>query len=1064
MTVEKNCVIYHLHSDNSNGTMMDASTKYIDYILKAKEYGMKAIAFSEHGNVFNWILKKMDCDKHKIKYIHGMEAYITTTLEEKVREAFHLGIYAKNYEGVKEINRLSSSSFNKEDNHYYYRPRLSLDEVMNTSDNIIITSACLGSLLNKEGNKFADKLNEFMAKNKHRCFYEIQYHTDPHQVSFNKHLYELSKKSGVPLIAGTDTHALDEKKAKLRLVLQKSKGIVFTNEDVYDLTFKSYDELVKMFEIQDSLPMDVVLEAIENTNKFANMVEDFKLDLTHKYPKVSDNAEKEFKSRLNQGIIDRKVNKYPPEKRKIYYDRMVEEYEVMKGMGNIDYFILLDDIKKFCKSKKIAISPRGSCNGSLLLWVLGVTDIDSIRFGLPFFRFLNPSRVSLADVDIDMSGKRRDEVKDFLANYPDVNGSAIITFQTFQWKGATKAIGRGLGIPLEIVETISADIEEIEEENEETGEMEKITTFHNKEKWMELYPEFIGLVESAIGLIENVSVHACGFVVSNRNLDEELGTFRTDNSKWVISQNNMKAVDAANFVKMDLLIVDMVQIVEDASELAGVKNFGNDDVNFEDNEVWIEMLKSGLGIFQFEKTGWHYLKQALSNFDEFKKNSEGISRLDMMTALNGIIRPAGESIRDNFVKGIPHDNGMVEVNSFLGKTLGYLIYQEQIMLWLNNFCDYNMTESDNVRRAISKKGGTDHLLVPIKKAFMEYCQKTFTYSEDHLSDVVDDNLKVIKSASDYGFSENHSRPYSILGFKGAYLRRYHPLEFLTTQLIVNEGKKEKTTKIMEFVKTHTNIKLLPIKFRKSQSSYQLSKEDNAIYKGIKSIKELSDIVADELFRIGENIYETFVDLLIDVAQNTKINKTQLKILTKLNYFSEFGQNGILLKIYDTFWEGENQYKKTYVEKTKYKRVELLKLEEIKIRNNTPKKEATVPAPEMVLFQREYLGYSDVVYPYMKDEYVVVIEINTEFKPRLLCYDMRTGLDITYKIDKKRFFDNNYDPLVSVGDLLKLTKITSTPRKKKVNGDWIELKEHEFHIENWVKIITKKDDDNVQQQT
>src|SRR5579875_1047974 len=142
-----NYVPFHLHTDFSNGVMMDATSKPIDYILKAKEYGMSAIAFSEHGNVFNWIQKKMLCDEHGLKYIHGAEFYVTTTLDERRREAFHMGMYARNWEGVKEINRLSSLSYNKDDNHRYYRPRVSINEVMATSDNVIVTTACLASIL-----------------------------------------------------------------------------------------------------------------------------------------------------------------------------------------------------------------------------------------------------------------------------------------------------------------------------------------------------------------------------------------------------------------------------------------------------------------------------------------------------------------------------------------------------------------------------------------------------------------------------------------------------------------------------------------------------------------------------------------------------------------------------------------------------------------------------------------------------------------------------------------------------------------------------------------------------
>lgn len=1016
--------------------MMDATSKHIDYILKAKECGMTAIAFSEHGNVFNWIQKKMDCDKHGIKYIHGAEFYVTTTLEERKRESFHMGMYARNWEGVKEINRLSSISFNKSDNHRYYRPRISIDEVMNTSDNVIVTTACLASILRHDTND-VKKFIDWMTKNKHRSFLEIQYHNCREQIEFNQFLWGLSEKTGIPLIAASDTHALNEKRAKLRMVLQRAKNIDFGYEDEFDLTFKTYDEFVEMFRKQNSLPMDVVLWAIENTNKFADMIEPFELDTSHKYPRLYDNPELELQKRINQGAINRGIPSWNDNKKSKYYDRIIEEYEVITGMNATDYFLLLDDIINYCKQHNIGTSPRGSCNGSQMLWALGNTDVDSIKYGLPFFRFMNPSRVSLADVDIDMSGKRRDEVKDFLYNYPGIKGSAIVTYNTYGLKGSIRAVGRGLGIPLDVVDMIAKDIDEIEEEDELSGEVKYVTTFHNKEKWLCEYPELMELAYEALGLIDSVGVHACGFVTTDRNIDEEIGTFQTDNSKWVISQNNMKCIDAANFVKMDLLVVDNVQMVDDVCDLAGIPTLKNDQINFEDDNVWREMLKSGLGIFQMERTGWNFLRETLLSYRTFKQTAPNASRLDLLTALNGIIRPSGDSIRNDFVKGVSHDNGMGEINEFLGKTAGYLIYQEQIMMLLNKFCGYDMAQADNVRRGIAKKYGTEQLIPEIKAGFMKYCSEHYpNYAEQHLSDVADRILKVIKDASDYGFSENHSCPYSILGFKGAYLRHYYPLEFLTTQLIINDGKIDKTAKIVEFIKSHTDIKLLPIQFRKSRGTYFMSREDNAIYKGIKSIKYLNDRVAEELYALRDNQYNTFVDLLVDATENTSVDTRQMDILIRLNFFSEFGGNQLLSDIYTQFI---SRYKKTYVEKTKQTRISELYEYENSLRcdiNN----QNYIPIQQQLVFEKEHLGYISSTYPTAGFDYAAVIDINNKYTTRLTLYMIKNGEEKTCKIAKK-----NIGPL-KVGSIVQITKIEQRPRKtKNSNGQWVDLPEKE----NWL---------------
>ena len=313
--MNRNYVVFHLHDDTSNANgYADSTTKYDEYIILAKKNGMKAMAFSNHGGIYDWVKKKQSCDKAGIKYIHGCELYLCDKLEDNNR-GWHIGLYAKNYEGVKELNSLISISSSKgvkedkSDRNFYFNPRISMEELMSTSDNIIITTACLASplwrlsskkpleedkaeLYNKNIKTRNDFLR-FLSNNKHRAFLEIQYHNHEHQIEYNKMLLNWSKEYDIPLIAGTDTHSSNKYKAECRKVLQKSKNSFYGEEDEFDLTWKSYDELVKCFEEQDSIPMSEVLIAIENTNVLADMVEEFSLDKSFKYPNLyGDNAKK----------------------------------------------------------------------------------------------------------------------------------------------------------------------------------------------------------------------------------------------------------------------------------------------------------------------------------------------------------------------------------------------------------------------------------------------------------------------------------------------------------------------------------------------------------------------------------------------------------------------------------------------------------------------------------------------------------------------------------------------------------------------------------------------------
>lgn len=385
---DKNYVVWHCHSDLSNGiTNIDSVTKYKEYVEYAKSLGMTALAFAEHGNVFEWIHKKEAIEAAGMKYIHATEAYLTTDKdsENKHRDNYHCVLIAKNYEGVKELNKLISSSFNRDDYHYYYAPRISFDELYATSDNVIITTACLGGVINKADNNIKTGFLRFLIKNKDRCYLEIQHHNCVDQATYNKILYAIHQKTGIPLIAGTDTHCLNDTHVEGRSILQKGKGVFFADEELWDLTFKTYDELVKAYEEQNALTKEVYLQAIENTNVMADSIEEFKLDYSKKYPKLYDDSEKALKEKILNGIKTRGVNKYEnfaEYKKKIQY-----ELETYKYNGAIDFLLLEEDYKSELKRQGVSYGySRGSVSGSIIAYLLGITEVDSIKYNLNFER------------------------------------------------------------------------------------------------------------------------------------------------------------------------------------------------------------------------------------------------------------------------------------------------------------------------------------------------------------------------------------------------------------------------------------------------------------------------------------------------------------------------------------------------------------------------------------------------------------------------------------------------------------------------------------------------------
>ncbi|NBI30984.1 hypothetical protein ERL59_18700 [Chengkuizengella sp. YPA3-1-1] len=556
-------------------------------------------------------------------------------------------------------------------------------------------------------------------------------------------------------------------------------------------------------------------------------------------------------------------------------------------------------------------------------------------------------------------------------------------------------------------------------------------------KYLEQYRELFKYVELINGVIISIGSHPSGFVVSPINLEESIGLCYTKESKYAVSQVNMKELESNNYVKLDMLGLKNIEIINETCKLAGIERLTPDNVNAKDEAVWGTIRESGLGIFQWEsESAQRYLKELFSDntIEKIKNQNENFNYMDLFSIGNGAIRPSGDSYRNDLAAGTFKDNGHEALNEFLKNTLGYLVYQEQIMNWLVEFCGYSMSEADTVRRGIAKKGGTEKLLPDIKKGFIEYMKKN--YDEKNPESILNPFIQVIKDASDYGFSVNHSDPYSYIGYGCGYLRYYHPLEFLTTMLNTADGqeKMKDIAKTTEYA-VSLGIKIKPIQFRKSQADYNHSNEENAIYKGMESIKFLNRKVSEELYGLKESRYETFCDLLVNLIENTSCNARQLQILIKLNFFKEFGGTNELLMIYEEFANGKEAYKKTHKDSTKEKRLAAKKEKEKEIRENLKEKDLEIA--ERAIFQKEMMGYCDITFPNLKETYYIVLDINKTNKPKIYLYNFNTGEESMLKMKKNKFYSNNTDGLL-VGDIIKINRIDQEARwKKDESGKFVQ---------------------------
>ena len=1037
--MSNNYTVLHCHSDMSNGvTNIESVTKYQDYVKRAKELNMTALAFSEHGSVFDWHGKKAEIEKAGMKYIHAEEFYVTEKIGTdesgnliKLRDNWHCLLIARNINGVKEINRLASKSFNRQDGHYYYVPRVEFTDLINTSDNVIISTACLGGILNRASEEIQKQFIDFMVKHKDRCFLEIQHHNVQDQKLYNQKLYHLSQQYELQLVACTDTHSLNNEHLEGRKILQLSKNICFDDEEGWDLTFKSYEELCEAYKIQSALPKEVYLEAIDNTNKIAEMVEVFEVDRNTKYPHIYDDPDKTFKAKINAAY-----NNHPYLKTRYPSAQVVkqirEEYEVYKKVGAIDFMLLEAYLREWERENDIQCGyGRGSVSGSLIAYTLGITQMDSMKFNLNFFRFMNPARVTNADIDTDYCSKDRDKIKYFLLhdrmNLSHIKTSEIITFNTIATKGAIKDVCRALNISLDEAQQIS-DAVNID------GTID--------DKWKEQYPEVFKYVDIVSGTIVSIGSHPSGVLVSDKEIEADVGLCSLSTSDYPVSMLDMHGLDDQMYVKLDILGLDNIGVINECCKLVGIDRLTPDNVNLEDETVWRSIRDDTTMIFQWESdSAGAYLKKFMSDavVTKAKERSKDFSYIKWFSFGNGLLRPACASYRDEVAEGVFYDNGFEELNEFLAPEAGRVCMQETIMQFLVKFCGYSNAESDNVRRGIAKKKGTEQLLPEIERRFIEYSSTHYDITKERCQEVIKPFLQIILDASSYGFSWNHSDAYSCIGYVCGFLRHYYPLEFLTAAFNIFTGKEDKIVAITKYA-NKVGIKILPPKFRYSRSGYQMDKATNSIYKGLESIKYMNAEVSEELYKMKDQCFNSFIDLIKVFPGNSR----QLEILVKLNYFEEFHKTAKLLQIIDLYtkYGGKKQIKKDKCDIpteiiTKYatETAAMYKFTDVdgmlkELCDAIP--DTDMPIQARLNAEREYLGYASTIIPNNRNLAVVMSE-DFKYSPKIGIYMLATGQQITVKISKKNYTQNPF----MLGDVLSVTTENRPKWKKDENGEWVQ---------------------------
>ena len=677
--------MYHCHTEDS---LLDSCTKYQEYVDLIVRDGGRALSISEHGKPLNWTEKWSACKNAGIRYIHSVEIYMTESLDEKVRDNYHTVLMARNMDGVRELNELVSLSCDRD--HTYYKNRITFDEFLSLSDNIISTSACIGSPLNM----LPETHPRYMELAKKYTFFEVQAHDHPEQIRFNQRLVALSKELGTPLIAGTDTHSSTPYKAECRQIMIADKIKSYSDEDTFDLTYKTYDELVEMFRKQGVLSEAEYISAINNTNLLYDMTEDLELDLSIKYPILYGSREEDserFTRRVNEMLEEKLASGIIPKKQELAFREAIEEeMRVFRKLQMDGFMLSMSELICWCKEQGMAIgTARGSVGGSRVAYVTDIIDLNPETWNTVFSRFCNEDRKEIGDIDIDCVESDRPKIFQHIRDRFGVDKTArVASFGTMQSKAVIDLVGRQLAKSWNEKHSTPTDEEnpwslkrvaKIKEEFDSDPEK-------TKKKYPEMFYYYDGLIDTKI----SQSVHPAGMVISPITLPDNFGTFDKDGEPCLmLDMENIH--DFTGLAKYDFLILKTVQVIRDTCRYLGVPYPKTHEIDWLDENVWNDIIQDKAGIFQFESA---------FAFDCLRKfKPQNIFDMSIVTAC---IRPSGSSYRDDLLARKPHSNPSEIIDELLKDNLGYLIYQEDTIQFLMQLCGLSGSDADNIRRAIGR--------------------------------------------------------------------------------------------------------------------------------------------------------------------------------------------------------------------------------------------------------------------------------------------------------------------------------------------------------------------------
>jgi DNA polymerase-3 subunit alpha len=889
----------HLHT-HSHYSLLDGFSKIDDLIKRASELGFSALALTDHGTLSGAIEFYKKAKKAGIKPIIGCEVYLaprtrfdkTAKIDSKI---YHLTLLAKDEKGYKNLIKLVTKGWLE---GFYYKPRIDKESLREYSEGLICLSGCPASeisraLLNQNYDLAKKLAFEYLDIFGQGNFYiEINYHPKIEDSKKLKNLLiKLSEETKIPSVVTYDSHYPSPEDSLIHdvfLAIQTGKDI----DEEERLTMRQDDFSLADAETIFNLNKDIP-EGIKNTLEIAGKcnleIELGKLKLP-KYPLPEGESEIGYLKKLaEKGISKRNLN-FDEIK-----DRFDYELKIIEKTGFAGYFLIVQDIVNFAKENNLMAGPgRGSVGGSLIAYLLGITEINPLRYGLLFERFLNPERYEPPDIDIDFSDVKRGLVFDYVKKkFGQDRFAQIITFGKMAARAAVRDAGRALGFSFSFVDRLARLIPAnlSLEEAEELNDVKKILK-ENKD-----YQKIINAAKRLEGTIRHASVHACGTVITPGPILDYLPLqFAPGEEKVIISQYDMYSIQEIGLLKMDFLGLRTLSIIETSKNLI-LQRRGKEivfDDKFEDQNTF-ELLRQGrtIGVFQLEGKGMtEYLKRLKPE------------KLEDIVVLLALYRPGPLELIPSFIR---RKFGKEEINylhpklePILKETYGIMVYQEQLMKMAQELAGYSPFEADILRKAVGKK--IKSLLDEEIKKLTERMIKNGVNKE-----IAQKIAKLIEPFARYGFNKSHAVAYAILSYYSAYLKAHFPAEFLTSCLI-HEGKDIERVKIYLQDLKNYGFQILPPDINESNFYFTIV-DDKTIRFGLGSIKNIGgpliEFIEEERKRNGP--FLSLADFLRRV-KHKDLNKKSLESLIKAGVFDRFAERRTLISNLD--------YLLDYAQKTK----------------------------------------------------------------------------------------------------------------------------------------------------